>query len=146
MIFLDTNLIIRYLLGPVDKGAENNAEVAKRLIDAVERGDAVVTTSEVVIHEVAYVLTSKKEYDMPSSDVAALLATLLRMPNFRFPRGEKQRFLRAIDLWATFPNLGLADCIVATSAMIGGHELATFDRGFDRLHGLIRWQPSSLDS
>jgi predicted nucleic acid-binding protein len=141
VIFLDSNVIIRYLLGPVDKGAEKNAAAAKRLIDAVERGDAVVTTTEVVLHEVAYVLTSKKEYDLPSADVAALLATLLRMPNVRFPRGDKQRFLRALDLWATHPNLGLADCIVATTAILRDAELATFDRGFDRLPGLKRWQP-----
>jgi len=57
------------------------------------------------------------------------------------PRGEKRRFLQALDLWATYPALGYAEALVATTAALRGAGLATFDRDFDRIPGISRWQP-----
>jgi predicted nucleic acid-binding protein len=141
VILLDANYFLRYLVQPATPDLRAMAETARALLAAVERGEEEITTTEVVLHEVAYVLASKAHYGLPVSEITTGLATILRLPGFRLPRGEKKRFLRALDLWATYPTLGLADALIATTAIARGAELATFDRDFDRIPGLTRWQP-----
>jgi predicted nucleic acid-binding protein len=141
VIFLDANIFLRYLVRPATPALNVMAETANALFASVERGGEEITTTEVVLHEVAYVLASKTHYALPVSEITTGLATILRLPGFRLPRGEKKRFLRALDLWATYPTLGLADALIATTAMTRGAALATFDRDFDRIPGLTRWQP-----
>lgn len=57
------------------------------------------------------------------------------------PRGMKRRYLRALDLYATYPKLGFADALVATHVEQQGLPLATFDTDFDAIPGITRWQP-----
>lgn len=144
MIFLDTNFILRYLVSPSTPEIEVMAESARSLFAAVERGDVLATTTEVVLHEVAYIMTSKGHYARSVDEVTTALATIVRLPGFRLPRGEKKRFLAAIDLWETYPTLGFADALVATTAKLRGAELATFDREFNRIPGLNLWNKQAL--
>ncbi len=141
MIFLDANIFLRYLITPATPELRLMAETAKALFASVERGEEEITTTEVVLHEVAYILASKTHYSLPVSEITTGLAIILRLPGFRLPRGEKRRFLRALDLWATYPTLGLADALVATTAQLRGAALASFDRDFERIPGLTRWRP-----
>ena len=143
MILLDANIFLRYIVTPSTPEIRVMAETAKALLASVERGEEEITTTEVVLHEVAYVLASKTHYGLPASEITTALATILRLPGFRLPRGEKKRFLRALDLWETYPALGLADALIATTAMTRGAALATFARDFDRIPDLTRWQPPS---
>jgi predicted nucleic acid-binding protein len=142
VILLDANYFLRYLVQPSTPELRVMAETANALFAAVERGDVEVTTTEVVLHEVAYVLASKAHYALPAADIVTGLATILRLPGMRFPRGEKKRYLRALELWASFPALGLADALVAATALERGVQLATFDRDFDRIPELERWDPA----
>lgn len=141
MIFLDSNVILRYLIHPTTPAIVAMAESARALFVAAEAGDVEITTTEVVLHEVAYLMASNAHYGRPVEEITTALATILRLSGFRLPRGEKQRFLRALDLWATFPTLGLADALVVTTAVIRGAELASFDRHFGRVPGLAHWTP-----
>jgi predicted nucleic acid-binding protein len=117
------------------------AGIARRLIEAVQRGEEEITTSEVVLHEVAFVLASKAHYNLPATEIASALQILLQLPGFKLPRGRKQLYLRALDLYAAHPKLGLADAIVAATAEHLGIPLATFDGDFDDIPGITRWQP-----
>ncbi len=143
MIFLDANYILRYLVKPVTTAQQAMAETTRSLFRAVERGEEVVTTSEVVLHEVIYVLASKKHYNLPSNDIATKLGIILRLKGFRLPRGEKRLYLRALDLYATYPRLGFADAVVAARVEREGIPLASFDSDFDAIPGVVRWQPTS---
>lgn len=80
MIFPDTNVFVRYLVQPATPELRAMAEAAKALFTAAERGDEEITTTEVVLHEAAYVLASKAHYGLPVVDVTAALATILRLP------------------------------------------------------------------
>lgn len=140
MILLDTNIFVRYLVQPATPELRAMAEAAKSLFEAVERGEEEITTTEVVLHETAYVLASKAHYGLPVTFITTALVTILRLPGFRLPRGEKRRFLQALDLWARYPTLGYADALVATTASLRGASLATFDRDFDRIPDVPRWQ------
>jgi predicted nucleic acid-binding protein len=140
VIFLDANVILRYLVAPATPEIRAMAEDARALFAAVERGEETVTTAEVVLHEVAFVLHSKAHYALPVPTITGQLRTILRLPGVRLPRGQKRVYLRALDLWETHPKLGFADAIVAASVELRGIPLASFDRHFDAIPGLVRWQ------
>lgn len=141
MIFLDANVFLRYLVEPTSSETRSMQEIAMALFDAVERGQEDVTTTEGVLHEVAYVLASKKQYNVPASEIAAFLAPILRMPGIKLPRGEKRLYLRALDIYVANPKLGFADSIVAARAERLGVPLATFDEDLARLSFITRWEP-----
>ena len=141
MIFLYANVFLRYLVAPSTPQIQAMAETARVLFEAVERGDEEITTTEVVLHEVAYILASKNQYNLPIADIITGLRTILRLPGFRLARGQKRLYLRALDLWDTYPKLGFADAIVAASVEQRSIPLATFDADFDQIPGITCWQP-----
>lgn len=141
MIFLDANVVLRYLVAPATPEIRVMAETARALFAAVERGDEEITTTEVVLHEVTFVLNAKAHYALPVPTIARDLRTILHLPGFRLPRGQKRLYLRALDLWESHPKLGLADAIVAASVEQRGIALASFDRHFDAIPGITRWRP-----
>lgn len=125
MIFLDANVILRYLVAPSTPEIRRMAEIARALFEAVERGDEEITTAEVVLHEVAYVLAAKTHYNLPVPIVTGNLRALLCLPGFRLPRGQKRLYLHALDLWEAHPKLG-------------------FDGDFDAVPNLSRWESLRL--
>lgn len=141
MIFLDANVFLRYLVQPSTPAIQAMAETARSLFEAVERGEEEITTTEVVLHEVAYILAAKAHYGLPVATITTGLRTLLRLPGFRLGRGQKRRYLRALDLWDAHPTLGFADAIVAATVEQQDIQLATFDTDFDQIPSIKRWQP-----
>lgn len=141
MIFLDANIFLRYLTEPTTPASERMAEDAQALFQAVRRGEETVTTTEVVLHEVVYILASKAHYHRSMTDVASDLAPILRLRGFKLPRGMKALYLRGLGLASSYPNLGFADALVAAHVERLGISLATFDRDFDALPFVTRWQP-----
>lgn len=116
-------------------------EAAAALFRRVRHGEEEVTTTEVVLHEVAYVLAAKAHYNLPAAAVAAALKSFLRLRGLKLPTGERRLYLRALDLYAAHPYLGFADAIVAERVRATGIPLATFDAHFDRLPDIVRWHP-----
>jgi predicted nucleic acid-binding protein len=141
MIFVDANYILRYLVQATTPAQRLMAEQARWLFEAVQRGEEEITTTEVVLHEVAYVLASKANYNLPAAEIATTLRVLLQLPGFKLPRGQKRTHLRALDLYTSHPKLGLADAIIAATAERQAIPLATFDSHFDDLPTVPRWQP-----
>ncbi len=146
MIFLDANVFLRYLVRPTDPKAQAMHATATALIDAIDRGDEEATTTEVVLHEVCYVLASKKHYGLPAADIAAYVTPLLRMPGLKLPRGDRRLYLRALDIYVARPRLEFADAIVAARVERRSIPLATFDEDLGRLPGITRWQPPQTGS
>lgn len=140
MIFLDANVFLRAIT-EVTPATEAMAMVARELFRAVSRGDEEVTTSEAVLAEVAFILNAKRHYDLPPQEVAARLRPFLLAPHLRLPRGQKRLYLRALDLWAEVPRLGFVDALTAVTVEGSDAALATFDRDFDGLPGIVRWLP-----
>jgi predicted nucleic acid-binding protein len=71
MIFLDANFLIRYSTQPETPEEAAMTTTASLLFDAIDRGEEEATTSEVVLHEVAYILASKKHLHLPTSLVVS---------------------------------------------------------------------------
>jgi predicted nucleic acid-binding protein len=145
VIFLDANYFLRYLTHPTIPATEAMHATATALFRAVARGEEEVTTSEAVLAEVALVLSSKHQDNLPSAAVAAYLAPILRLANLRLPRGQRWLWLRGLDFWAATPQLGFVDALTAAYAERPATALASFDTDFDRILGITRWQPPVPD-
>jgi predicted nucleic acid-binding protein len=139
VIFVDSNVILRYLTFSPEPHLQAQQRQAAALFAAVQRGEQTSTTSEVVLHEVAYVLTSKRTYGVPREDVADYLRTIVDLTGMRFPTGEKTLFLRAIELFGNHPAIKMADALVMARAERLHIPLATFDRDLDRLPYAESW-------
>ncbi len=139
MIFLDANILLRALVRSPDPRIRRMNQIAGDLLRAAERGDVEVTTSDAVIAEVAFILTSRAHYQLAASDAAGRIATLVRLRGVKLR--DKRIVLRALDLWTANPNLGFVDALTASYAQQPGVELATFDSDFDHLPEIVRWSP-----
>ncbi len=131
--FVDANIFLRFLLNdhPIWSLA------CKRLFLAVEAGDEEVWTSDIIISEVVYVLSSL--YKVSRQDIAASLLPLLRLRGLRLP--SKRLYPRIFQLYTT-TNLSYADC--HSAALIesrGQRELYSYDQGFKKLPTLKRLEP-----
>ncbi len=141
MIFVDTNIFLRYLTRSDDPHVQEMERLAAKLIDDVDRGIETITTSEVVLHETAYVLTSDRQYKLDHRTVAEVLRTIVSLPGMRLARGEKSLFLRAIEIFGDVPGIGMADAIIAARSERLGIPLATFDRRLAALPFVESWFP-----
>jgi predicted nucleic acid-binding protein len=139
MIFLDTNVFVRYVTfdDPV-KG-----EACAELIESLElSGEAA--TSEIVLAEVVFVL-SGVHYRMDRTQISEFLRALIALRGLRIP--DKRRILRAVDYFETVPQLSFADCLIASQ--VSENEdievLISYDRDYDRIAGFARMEPHQLN-
>lgn len=135
MIFLDTNIFIRYLTQ--DDPEKMRACLA--LLQRVQAG-AEAITSEVVIAEVTYVLSSPRLYKLSHADVSVRLRPILLLRALKLP--NKRRLLHALDIYSTHSQLDFEDClIVAQIEQQHIETLMSYDRDFDRIPGVTRQEP-----
>jgi len=89
MIFLDTNVFLRAIVEPTTPETQRMAREMRELFRSVQRGEQEVTTTEVVLHEVVYVLAAKAHFGRTPADIAADLRPILRLRGFAAaPRAE----------------------------------------------------------
>jgi len=136
---VNEHVILRYFTSSSEPHLIRLRRKAVALFDAVGRGELTITTSEVVLHEVAYVLTSKRIYGVPRADVAEYLSIIVNLPGMKLPRGEKSLFLQAIDYFGRHPNIKMADALVSARAERQRIPLATFDKALDQLPYAESW-------
>jgi predicted nucleic acid-binding protein len=100
MTFVDANSFLRTIVGPEPETRAMHATAAA-LFRAVARGEQEITTSEAILADGAFILTSKRQYGLPPADAAARLGRNIELPGLLLPRGRKRLYLRALDLWAS---------------------------------------------
>ncbi len=145
MIFIDANVFLRFL-APITSDADRRMQLqAAHLLRGVLEGSLDATTSEVVIHEVCYVLGSKYHYGLESGDIISRVRTILNWPGMHFPGDDKIIYLRAFELWESHPKLEFSDSVIAARCERSGHELATFDTHFENLSIIKHWQPETAN-
>jgi len=132
---IDTDIIIRLLTGddPVKQVA------ARRLFDQIERGTLSVGAPDTVIADAVYVLASPRLYHLPHTEVAGLLATLVRLPGFKIR--NRRIVLQALAIFGA-RNIDFGDAmIVAALEARGAEELYSYDGDFDGFAGIRRIEP-----
>ncbi len=133
MNFLDTNIIIRYLTGDDPEQAKK----AKELLTQVETKKLKVTTCEGVIVEAVQVLSSKKLYNLPRKEIRTHLVNILRLSGLKIL--NKRAYLRALDLYATYPFLDFVDALnIAHMERAQIKTILSFDEDFDKIPGISR--------
>ncbi len=135
VLFLDTNIFIRYLTqDDPDKAAR-----AYALLQRIEQGTQRATTTEAVLTEIVYVLSSKRLYQVPRPVIRQRLNALLDLRGLALR--NKGVYRRALDLYAS-TGLDFEDClIVGQMEHAGLTRLASFDTGFDAIPGITRVEP-----
>jgi len=144
VIVVDANVFLRALIKPEDPGIQWMHEAATSLFDRAGRGEVMLTTSESVFAEIAFVLMSKSHYGRSVADTCADMLTLVANPGLEFP-GKPQVSL-ALSLWTQRPALGFVDALMAAHALTPGNELATFDAIFERMPEINRLSWTSSDT
>lgn len=136
MRFLDTDVILRYLV----RDDESKAQTCFALFQKVNDGQEEVTTCEAVIAEAVYVLASPRTYAMPRERVRDLLRPILAMPGLKLAR--KRLYLLALDLFVTYPRLDFEDALIIAHMQDAGiDDVISYDEDFDRVPDVIRSEP-----
>ena len=137
MIFLDTNVILRYLTGD----DEAKAQACYRLFKRVEAGEEELFTCDAIVTEVVYVLSSRRApYRLGAEEIRARLVPIITLRVFKLP--QKRVYLEALDLYASSPFLDFEDALAAAHMRRNGvAEIMSYDRDFDGVPGLRRVEP-----
>lgn len=146
MIFLDANIFLRFFTQSPDPENQRRGEIAKALIGAISRGEIHATTSEVVLHEVEYVLGSDKQYGLTKAQILDCLKFAIGLSGLRFSREDRWCYERALEMLEAYPPLRLSDSIIAARCEYHEHILATFDTHFDRVDSVQRWNEADFAS
>jgi predicted nucleic acid-binding protein len=133
--FVDTNLIVRLLTGDdVEKQHK-----AKLFFQRIERGEFRVMALLTVLSDTIYVLSSPRLYDLPRTEIVALLMPLLRLPSLRLR--NRRVVLQALDIYLTH-NLDFTDAVIlASMSQVQSTIVYSFDEDFDQIAGIRREEP-----
>ena len=135
--FLDANIFIRHLTNdhPVHSPA------CFTLIQAIEQGKIQAWTSDLVIAEVVYVLSSKRLYKLSREQIRDLLLPIINLQAIKLL--NKRMYRHVFDLYVTTP-IDYNDAFSA--ALMQSHkqrEIYSYDAHFDHIPGIHRLEPSS---
>jgi predicted nucleic acid-binding protein len=133
--FDDANIFIRHL-------TRDDAEKAQACFDLfrrAERNEVNLTTSEAVIAEVVYVLSSKQLYNLPREQIRGLLRPILSLPGLKLT--PRRMYLRALDLYATYAIDFEDALLVAHVERQKVTEVYSYDRDLDQVDGVTRLEP-----
>ncbi|MCI0563792.1 MAG: PIN domain-containing protein [Nitrososphaera sp.] len=140
MRFLDTNIILRYLTRDDPK----KAEACFVLFQKVKKGQEILTTSETVIAEVVYVLSSPTIYNLSPQEIRARLLPIILLRGLKLP--HKHLYSRALELYAAYPTLDFEDVLsLAHMERQKIRDIYSYDHHFNRISSIKRLEPS-LDS
>ena len=133
--FVDTNVILRLLT----KDHPRQSAAAQEVFRQVANGNLLVTTSETVIAEVVYVLSSRGLYDLSRSDIKRKISNILRLQCMIVP--NKQLYEHALEVYAS-TGVDFEDALsVAHMEAQGITTILSFDRDFDRFLSIEREEP-----
>ncbi|NRA73740.1 MAG: PIN domain-containing protein [Rickettsiales bacterium] len=115
---IDTNVIIRYLLG-------NDKELFKKaryFFDLLKMGKAKAYLEQTVFTEVIFVLS--KVYNVPKEEISRTLSNLLMLKGIL--NEERDILLESLQIYKN-TNLHIVDCIIAAKCRTHNIKPITFD-------------------
>ena len=119
MVYVDTNVILRYLLNDDEKLNLKACEV----FDSNE----VFITNEVIV-EVCYVLNSV--YKISKDIIFTLIMELLSMDNIHF--NNRSIIYDTFKIYSK-ENLDIVDCMLVAYYNCEGRKIATFDKKVEKM-------------
>lgn len=135
MKFVDANVFIRAVTQ--DDMAKSERCIA--LFEAAERGEVELFTSESVLAEVVFVLSSPALYRLPRHEVAALVRPFIEAKGLRMD--FKNSMLAALDLYER-TNLDFEDTLSVQHVLRKRLDaIVSYDRDFSLAVGVVREEP-----
>ena len=136
MRFLDTNVILRYLT----RDDEQKAEACYQLFQKASRGEETLVTSEAIVAEVVYVLSSLRAgYRLNRSEITARLFPIIMIRGLRIP--QKQIYVNALNIYAS-SSFDFEDALaIAHMRQQDITQIFSYDRDFDSVPGIQRLEP-----
>jgi predicted nucleic-acid-binding protein len=120
-----------------DDPAKSERSIA--LFEAAERGEVELFTSESVLAEVVFVLSSRSLYKLPRQEVAALVRPLVEVRGLRMD--SKNSILAALDLYER-TNLDFEDALSVQHVLRKRlASILSYDRDFGPAVGVVREEP-----
>ena len=135
MQFIDANIFLRFLT----RDDVIKAERVKTLLERAEQGEVELTTSESVICELVFVLSSPKLYNLNRERVRTLLLPIISLRGLKLP--NRSVFLRALDLYAGTPMDFVDALAIAHMEARKVTEVYSYDEHFDGVSGIRRLEP-----
>jgi predicted nucleic acid-binding protein len=133
-VFLDTNVILRFLLRDDEAKFQRCYDLLKR----AETGEERLETSDLVISEVVWVLESTA-YGLGREEIRSRLLPIVRLRGLRMP--ARRVLERAFDLYVT-KSVDFVDAYnAATMERRGLGQIYSYDADFDKLEGIARQEP-----
>lgn len=136
--YLDTNVILRFIAAD----HETMSPAARHLIQQIETGEESVILTPMILAEVVFTL--QRFYKLPKEQISEALGALIQLPDVVMQ--EQDTCLQALSLYQNH-NVSFADAYTAASMLESGHhEIYSWDRDFDRIDGISRFEPALPDS
>jgi predicted nucleic acid-binding protein len=133
--FVDTNIFLRFLT----RDDPQKAEACFRLLEKAKNSEVSLATSESVIAEIVFVLSSPRVYNLERADVRSRLYPLIALEGLKIP--DRRKYLRALDLYAEHA-VDFEDALtVAEMERSDIEELYSYDRDFDVFDNITRLEP-----
>lgn len=124
MNLIDTNVILRYLIGD----GENIAGVSS-LFDRLQKKEENVECLPMVLFQVIFVMQSF--YKVEPSKIINLISSLLSMPGFYIK--NKSVYLLMLDLWSRGGGDIIDAYLVAVSESENDRKIYSLDKGLDKM-------------
>lgn len=125
MIFLDTNIFLRYFVQDDESAAKRTERLFKRVID----GEITCFTNNMVIVEIIWVL--EKYYEWEKGEVCENIELVLNTPNIRI--AERNIIRSAIDTYKEM-NIDFIDSYNhAYIKAYNSSQIYSYDRHYDML-------------
>lgn len=135
MHFVDTNIFLRHLTNDDPVKARKCLE----LFQKAKSNQTQLTTSESVIAEVVYLLSSKKVYNLNRQEIVARLRPLLSLPGLKVI--HKNVCLRALEIYTAY-SIDFEDALSkAHMERQKINNIYSYDTDFDKISGLTRLEP-----
>ena len=132
-IFIDTNILLRYLTGDDPEKYEKCRDIFKRALEK----KIVLLTSDMVIAELTWTLSSF--YKVPKEEIIEKITIIINTPNLKIP--NKKLISETLILFSQ-KNI---DYIDAYNAVFMKHmsctQIFSYDKDFDRIEDIKRMEP-----
>jgi len=133
MIFVDTNIFLRYFT----KDDEEKAKEVLELLKKVDRGEEEITTSSLVIFETIFTLNSY--YEVPREKIKDLIFLILDLKGLKLR--DKRTYKEALEIYAN-KNISFADAFnYAFAKKKGLDQIYSYDEDFDTFKDIKRITP-----
>jgi predicted nucleic acid-binding protein len=132
-IFIDTNILLRYLTADDPEKFERCKELFKQALEK----KIILLTSDMVIAELIWTLNSF--YKVPKDEIIEKVTIIINTPNLKVPN---KKLLSEVLVLFSQENIDYIDAYNAVFMKKNGcAQIFSYDKDFDRIENIKRIEP-----